>query len=511
MFTSRTTKKIIFFTLIFIGDNFCKIGMLEKIHNQCKSAILKVSTCHQNFNFKEPYIAPTKSFSCGSAFFIKEDGTALTNHHVTQDAIEVLCKIEEYGEEHLPFDVVCQYPQIDLAVIKLNPEYLEKVKSKIGGKIPTLELADSDKLKIGSEIVSMGYPLAVNSIKSTSGNINGWEYSDNSTAEYFQTDSTINPGSSGGPSINQDGLVIGINTWTKETTRNGRIIKNTNFVSQAKHIKSTLENFSNLDTKIVNLPSSFGINASHTIDSFSLINPAYQDRGLYVTKISKGFLGEKLGLKKGDLIIEIGNFEIDSFGMAKVPWRNEKVDSISLVQDQIRNNFINIEILRNGNFINLELRENFANKYLSPTRYIYPSVEKFDYEVFGGMVVSQLHYNHSYEFNNYNLLNVCLKNKNVLIISFVQPGSLASRSQYLVAEQDLIAKINGKKITTLEELRKEISQSIENKLKVITIETRRKTIFPIDLNQMIEQEKYLAQAYKYPAENSLVLKESLKK
>jgi len=84
---------------------------------------------------------------------------------------------------------------------------------KIEGKHPYLELADSDNLKPGSKVIAIGNPLGL-SFTVTEGIVSAVKrVGPNSKAEYIQTDVSLNPGNSGGPLIDVNGKVVGINNF----------------------------------------------------------------------------------------------------------------------------------------------------------------------------------------------------------------------------------------------------------------------------------------------------------
>lgn len=77
-----------------------------------------------------------------------------------------------------------------------------------------LTLGDSNSVQYGQEVLTLGYPLGMESLKLTEGIISGRQ------DQYFQTDAPLNPGNSGGPMIDSDGRVIGINVAISEGSQN---------------------------------------------------------------------------------------------------------------------------------------------------------------------------------------------------------------------------------------------------------------------------------------------------
>ncbi|MGA8833938.1 MAG: trypsin-like peptidase domain-containing protein, partial [Desulfomonilaceae bacterium] len=137
----------------------------------------------------------------GSGVIISEDGLILTNAHVVKDADEITVTISD--KRSFKAKVKGIDPESDIAVIKIDAKGL-----------PTANLGDSSKLKVGEIVFAIGNPFGLNrtvtsGIVSATGrtNVGIIDYED-----FIQTDAAINPGNSGGPLVNIDGDVIGINT-----------------------------------------------------------------------------------------------------------------------------------------------------------------------------------------------------------------------------------------------------------------------------------------------------------
>ena len=84
---------------------------------------------------------------------------------------------------------------------------------KIDGSFHSLDLGDSDDVKLGEKVIAIGNPLGL-SFTTTEGIISARDRTGiNDLPYYFQTDVSLNPGNSGGPLINTKGEVIGINNF----------------------------------------------------------------------------------------------------------------------------------------------------------------------------------------------------------------------------------------------------------------------------------------------------------
>ena len=143
-----------------------------------------------------------KQQSLGSGFIFDKSGFIITNNHVVEKADEIKVKLAD-GREFTA-KVVGRDPKTDLALIKISSLFKD---------LPTLPLGDSEKMRVGDWVLSIGNPFGLEhtvtqGIVSAKGRVIGSGPYDN----FIQTDAPINPGNSGGPLVNLNGEVIGINT-----------------------------------------------------------------------------------------------------------------------------------------------------------------------------------------------------------------------------------------------------------------------------------------------------------
>lgn len=135
-----------------------------------------------------------EGLSSGTGCIIDPKGIILTSSHVVDDAPSVQVTIST-GEVFKGQIISKMGKDNDLALIKINAKKL----------LPTLELGDSEKVKVGQKVLAIGNPFGFNGTLTT-GIVSRIDYTKNK----IQTDAAINPGNSGGPIINIHGEVIGI-------------------------------------------------------------------------------------------------------------------------------------------------------------------------------------------------------------------------------------------------------------------------------------------------------------
>ncbi|MFQ5432724.1 MAG: S1C family serine protease [Nitrospinota bacterium] len=141
----------------------------------------------------------------GSGILVNADGILLTNQHVVQNAEKITVVIP--GNNHkYNAKVVGTDRQTDLAVIKIRPDdFIKNLVYPI--------LGDSDAIKVGQWVIAIGNPFGLDGTVSLGiVSAKGRNLRLGNMSPFIQTDAMIDPGSSGGPLINLDGEVIGINT-----------------------------------------------------------------------------------------------------------------------------------------------------------------------------------------------------------------------------------------------------------------------------------------------------------
>lgn len=141
----------------------------------------------------------------GTGFLIDDDGLIVTNAHVVENATEVALRADD--DRIIPAEVVGLDISTDLAVLRVDPQALDA---------RPLPLGDAGGVAVGDPVVAMGNPFGLNDTI-TAGIVSAKQRRisapDGFTIEdVIQTDAAVNPGNSGGPLINLEGRVIGVNS-----------------------------------------------------------------------------------------------------------------------------------------------------------------------------------------------------------------------------------------------------------------------------------------------------------
>lgn len=157
----------------------------------------------QDWYFGRLYRIPERLAGMGSGIIITKDGYVLTNRHVIDGAQQIEVVLND-GAIY-PAKLMGEDPQTDVAVLRIDDAQRKE--------FPHLEPGDSDALRVGEFVMAIGSPFSLSSsvtlgIVSQKGrSIGALPYED-----FIQTDAAVNRGNSGGPLVDMEGRVVGINT-----------------------------------------------------------------------------------------------------------------------------------------------------------------------------------------------------------------------------------------------------------------------------------------------------------
>lgn len=464
-----------------------KTVLWRPIQERVKDTVVQVFAQVAEFNMLQPYSPPQQYAVCGSGFFINEEGDIITNAHVINQA-HVWVQIPSLGRRIIDVEVVGMTDR-DIALLRVKPEALAMIKSALG-TVPYLPLGDSDAIRRSDEVLALGYPLGQQSLKSTTGVVSGHEQ------HMIQISAPINPGSSGGPLLNEAGEVIGINTAGITEAQN------VGYAIPINDLSIVLPDL--YKAKLVRKPflGIFYNNASESLTEY-LGNP--QPGGCYIIEVAKGSTMYKAGVKPGDMLYEINGHQIDMYGDMIVPWSEDKISIVDYVGRIPTGNQVHVVTYRKG--VRKEFTVTLDLMELPPIRKVYPGYEEIDYEVLAGMVVMQLTLNHIHIMDKLVPgLTKFVEMKNqmepILLITHIFSESQLYRMRTLTPGAT-INEINGAKVTTLAELREAFKNGINEKFLTIKASDNHMRVSDnllvvLSWDKILEEEPQLARDYRYP-------------
>ncbi len=277
--------------------------------------------------------------SAGTGIIIDSNGTIITNRHVIPAGATSVSVTLSDGTELSNVEVIGRTNDND----SLDIAFL-KVTDKKGKDLKPAKLGDSSKIEVGQRVIAIGNALGQFQNTVTEGIISGYgrnvEAGDQESSEtlqnLFQTDAAINEGNSGGPLVNVNGEVIGINTAVA-----GGDAQNVGFaipINDAQGlVKSVLK-----EGKL--LRPYLGIRYVTLTDDYAYQYNLNTKRGAYVvpgqggqTPVAAGSPADKAGLHEKDIITKINNDAI-----------NEKNSLISVLGRYSVGDKVKLTFIRDG-------------------------------------------------------------------------------------------------------------------------------------------------------------------
>ena len=248
----------------------------------------------------------SKLTGIGSGFIYSDEGYIMTNHHVIEKATEV--KVILMSGETLNAKIIGSDKYADIGIVKIDKKYIKQIA----------KLGKNEESKVGDTVFTIGSPMSSDYAGTvTRGILSGKnrmvEVSVDSTTNdwvmnVMQTDAAINPGNSGGPLCNVNGEVIGINSM--------KIVKSEiEGIGFAIPIEEALLYANRIVKGEKIVKPLLGVTMMDISNSISL-----RRYGIYIdSSITKGVIvynlhdkgpAYKAGIKKGDVIIKAGDYEI---------------------------------------------------------------------------------------------------------------------------------------------------------------------------------------------------------
>jgi len=355
-----------------------------------------------------------KRESIGSGVIITRDGHVVTNHHVAGRAKRIVCTL--FSKEEVEADLVGTDPLSDISVIKLR--YQEKIE------FPFAAFGNSDSLKVGDQVFAMGSPLAL-SQSVTMGIVSNTELvipeifepfkftlegeDVGSIVRWIGHDAAIYPGNSGGPLVNLNGEIVGINEISFGI--GGAIPSNL-----AKKVAEELIQCG----KVTRSWLGFEVQP--------LLKHSDQKKGILISSVIEGSPADRSGFLPGDILISIGEKEVTVRFREELPLFNQLVTSYPIGEK------IEAVVLRQEKKKTLSLVPQ-EREYIRPR-----AVELKKWGITA---------------RNISLLaakEMKRKNQDGVLVTSVRPGGPCGEAKPKVMKDDVIVEVDGRSVKNIDDL-----------------------------------------------------------
>jgi len=362
----------------------------------------------------------------GSGVIISEDGYIVTNNHVVDGADEVTVTLS--NKKSFKAKVIATDPSTDLAVVKVEAKGL-----------PFLLYGNSDEVKVGQWVLAIGYPLSLEttvtagivSAKGRSIDINSRQ-SIAPVESFIQTDAAVNPGNSGGPLINPQGQLIGINSAIASPTGSYAGYSFTIPVNIVKKVVTDLIKYGTTQRAYLGIEYA----RDNLSDDQKKEHGIKEDaEGVFIMNVREKGAAAKAGLKEGDLITKLNGIPVSS--------GSELVGQIAIYRPGDK---IKITYKRSGaeSDVMVTLMNNSGNMDL---------VKNSAFDKLGAEL-------QPLQKSDAAKLNV----KGGIVVTSISDKGLFSKTR--MEEGFVILKVNGQDVSSVEEFRKIVEQAGNGSVKL---------------------------------------------
>ncbi|MGD0589901.1 MAG: trypsin-like peptidase domain-containing protein [Bacteroidota bacterium] len=251
-----------------------------------------------DFKFDMPKRGP--EIGSGSGFIITANGYILTNNHVVTNAKKNGIKVQLSDTREYKAKLIGTDKYTDLAVIKIDADNL-----------PVAALGNSDEVEVGHIVFAIGAPLGLKStmtqgIVSALGRNIGIIGDEYGIENFIQTDAAVNPGNSGGPLVNINGEVVGINSAIATTNARYQGYSFAIPLNLAKQVATDIIKYGKFRRGFLGI----GIKPVDAVTAKAAgLDKA---KGVWVENVTKDAAGDKAGVEYGDIILTVDGKEVNS-------------------------------------------------------------------------------------------------------------------------------------------------------------------------------------------------------
>jgi len=360
----------------------------------------------------------SRNLVTGSGFLWSADGIIVTNEHVVERAEKVSVVVSGRPGRY-PAEVVGMDKLTDLAVLRISPREGEP-------PFEAAELGDSEKIEVGQWVIAIGNPYGLDGTVSLG--IVSAKGRDLRAADllndFIQTDAMIDRGSSGGPLVDLDGRVIGVNSRGQ-----GRGIGFTIPINTAKRVAADL-----MGTGIARGYLGISLQAlDRELASYWGIPGV---NGVIVNGVAAGSPAESAGLQVGDIVTQFDGEPVVA----------EQDEDLGQFQRLVARSPVGKQVV-------VQVNRQGQAKRLSVTLAVQPNVVPDEAETPYGFTVQEITES-LYRQNR-------LKTREGVLVSFVENGSEAAEAQ--LGPGDLVERVENRPITDIASFREALDQLASGK------------------------------------------------
>lgn len=301
---------------ITISQPYGLLPSIADIVEKVRSSVVYISVEYIDTSF----FWRTKSTKTGSGVILGPDGYILTNNHVISEADKIEVVIPD-NENIYTAELISADPTSDLAVIKIDDHDLSFAT-----------FGDTSQLRVGDWVIALGNALGLEGGPSvTLGIVSNLERSfpqdeiggSASFYDVIQTDADINQGNSGGPLVDLQGNVVGINTFVISSS-----VETAGFAISANTAQRVYEDL--IEHGHVIRPY-LGIWMQTVTPALASEKELYVKRGVLVAGIAEGSPADKVDIQVNDVIVTFDGEQVDeAYELTELLWQHNIGDTIEL-------------------------------------------------------------------------------------------------------------------------------------------------------------------------------------